>query len=71
MKDVEEKGAEGENAQVSDDLQPEKGGANKKASHPQKQRLVSYSSRDSSSTDVSGSRKSTRKRTAVSKWERY
>ena len=43
-------------------------GTRKKAGRPRKQRLLSYSSQDSNSQDDTGSRKSTRKRTTVSKW---
>ena len=45
---------------------PEEEGTKKRAGRP-KQRLVSYSSQDSNSQDKSGSTKSTRKRTAMSK----
>ena len=43
-------------------------GTRKKAGRPRKQRLASFSSQDSNSQDDTGSQKSTRKRTAVSKW---
>ena len=42
--------------------------AKKKGERVRRQRLVSYSSQDSQDSDGAGSRKSTRKRTAVSKF---
>ena len=59
------KGAEGEDAQGSGELLPENEGAKKKAGWQGKKRPVSFSSQDSNSQDDLGSRKSTRKQTAV------
>ena len=53
--------------QGSVEAQLKYGGAKKKGGRPRKQRLVSYSNQDSNSQDESCSRKSSRKRTAVSK----
>ena len=52
---------------LNNELQPGKQ-AKKKGERVRRQRLVSYSSQDSQDSDGAGSRKSTRKRTAVSKF---
>ena len=59
---------QGESApNLSNEAQPEKQ-AKKKGERVRRQRLVSYSSQDSQDSDGAGSRKSTRKGTAVSKF---